>query len=154
MNPAEKAFPVLVPVDFSTATGRVVETAVEYARALRGSVRLLYVCEPVPGMVPQEDLGVMPMLQPAAPMPERSQVGRLEEWRRKLAGCGVAVEVTERRGSVVHEICEQAREDKASLIVMGSHGHGAMYDLLVGSAAHGVLKQAACPVLIVPVEGR
>lgn len=143
-------FPILVPIDFSDATTSVVETAVAYALAFGGSLRLLYVREPMPGLVPQEDLGVMPMLQPVAPMPERSQAERLEEWRQKLAGREVPVEATERRGAVVHEIGEQAKEDGSSLIVMGSHGHGAMYDLLVGSAAHGVLKHATCPVLIVP----
>lgn len=148
-------FPVLVPIDFSDATALVVETAVAHARAFGGSLHLLYVSEPMPGLVPQEDLGVMPMLQPVAPiLPERSQVDRLEEWRKKVAERGVPVEATERRGAVVHEIWEQAREDDARLIVMGSHGHGAMYDLLVGSAAHGVLKHATCPVLIVPIVSK
>jgi len=30
---------------------------------------------------------------------------------------------------------------------MGTHGHGAIYDLLVGSTTHGVLEKAPCPVL-------
>jgi nucleotide-binding universal stress UspA family protein len=34
--------------------------------------------------------------------------------------------------------------------VMGSHGHTALYDLLVGSTTHGVLMRAQCPVVIVP----
>jgi len=34
--------------------------------------------------------------------------------------------------------------------VMGSHGHGAVYNLLVGSVTAGVLKSAKCPVLVVP----
>jgi nucleotide-binding universal stress UspA family protein len=34
--------------------------------------------------------------------------------------------------------------------VMGSHGHTAFYDLLVGSTTHAVLKRAKCPVVIVP----
>jgi len=34
--------------------------------------------------------------------------------------------------------------------VMGSHGHTALYDLLLGSTTHGVLFRAPCPVVIVP----
>jgi universal stress protein A len=34
--------------------------------------------------------------------------------------------------------------------VLGSHGHTAFYDLLVGSTAAGVLKHAPCPVVVVP----
>ena len=47
-------------------------------------------------------------------------------------------------------IVEQAEKSRADYIVMGSHGHTAFYDLLVGSTTHGVLMRAKCPVLIVP----
>ena len=45
---------------------------------------------------------------------------------------------------------EQAERLTADYIVIGSHGHTAFYDLLVGSTASGVLKSASCPVVIVP----
>ena len=38
------------------------------------------------------------------------------------------------------------------LMVMGNNGHGAMYNLLVGSATKGVLKHSARPVLLVPAS--
>jgi len=37
------------------------------------------------------------------------------------------------------------------LIVMGTHGHGAMYNLLVGSVTKGVIKHSVRSVLLVPV---
>jgi nucleotide-binding universal stress UspA family protein len=37
---------------------------------------------------------------------------------------------------------------------MGSHGHNAFYDLLVGTTTHGVLRKATCPVVIVPPPQR
>ena len=40
----------------------------------------------------------------------------------------------------------------ADYIVMGSHGHTPLYDLLVGTTTHGVLKNARCPVVIVPAR--
>ena len=49
-------------------------------------------------------------------------------------------------------ILAKARSARAAYIVMGSHGHGAIYDLLVGSTTHGVLMNAPCPVLVVPPE--
>ncbi|PYJ41213.1 MAG: universal stress protein, partial [Verrucomicrobia bacterium] len=48
------------------------------------------------------------------------------------------------------EILKQADAINADLIVMGTHGHGAMYNLLVGSATKGVLKHSSRPVLLVP----
>lgn len=46
-------------------------------------------------------------------------------------------------------LAEQGRL-AADAIVLGSHGHGALYDLLVGSVAEGVLRRAPCPVVVVP----
>jgi len=62
------------------------------------------------------------------------------------------VRTVQRLGDPVTEILARARG--ASFVVMGSHGHGAMYDLLVGSTAQGVLRKAPCPVLIVPPARR
>jgi nucleotide-binding universal stress UspA family protein len=53
---------------------------------------------------------------------------------------------------VAEEILNQAGVLQADLIVMGTHGHGAMYKLLVGSATKGVLKRSKRPVLLVPVH--
>lgn len=45
-------------------------------------------------------------------------------------------------------ICEVADEDGANLIVLGSHGRGAVDRLLLGSVSHGVLNRAKVPVLV------
>jgi len=45
---------------------------------------------------------------------------------------------------------KQADAVNADFIVMGSHGHGAMYNLLVGSVTEGVLKRSTRPLLLVP----
>ena len=43
-----------------------------------------------------------------------------------------------------------ATDTEADMIVMGSHGRGAVRQLLIGSVSEGVLRAAECPVLIVP----
>ena len=45
-------------------------------------------------------------------------------------------------------ILEEARNLSAAFIVIGSHGHGAVYELLAGSTTHGVLHRAPCPVVV------
>ena len=57
-------------------------------------------------------------------------------------------------GHPVSSILAKAAATKAAYIVLGSHGHGAVYDLIVGSTTHGVLRRARCPVLVVPIRGR
>jgi nucleotide-binding universal stress UspA family protein len=47
------------------------------------------------------------------------------------------------------EIVKHARAHNINLIVMGTHGRGAMAQLLVGSVAERVVRTAPCPVLTV-----
>ena len=51
---------------------------------------------------------------------------------------------------VIPVILEQAKKLSANLVVLGMHGHGKMYDRLLGSTATLVNAHAACPVLLVP----
>jgi Universal stress protein family len=47
-----------------------------------------------------------------------------------------------------------ARPLEAAYIVLGSHGHTALYELIVGGTAAGILRDASCPVLIIPPPSR
>ncbi|WP_406630971.1 universal stress protein [Amycolatopsis sp. WGS_07] len=42
----------------------------------------------------------------------------------------------------------------AAMLVLGSHGHGRMLRMLVGSVSEYCLRHARCPVVIVPVRSR
>jgi nucleotide-binding universal stress UspA family protein len=53
------------------------------------------------------------------------------------------------RGDPVDEIVACADTIDADLIVIGSRGHGAILNALLGSVSHGVLHEARRPVLIV-----
>jgi nucleotide-binding universal stress UspA family protein len=64
----------------------------------------------------------------------------------------VPIDFSDATPPVIEEILNQADVVNADLIVMGAHGHGAMYNLLVGSATKGVLKHSARPVLLVPAS--
>ncbi len=94
-----------------------------------------------------ESLGVLYDLE------SKSAVKRLDLLQRATAKRGVPVRVVHLSGPAVPLIIDQARKVRADMIVIGSHGHTAFYDLLVGSTAHGVLKRATCPVLVVPPAG-
>jgi nucleotide-binding universal stress UspA family protein len=139
---------ILVPVDFSDVTTRVVETARQLAGAFRARIVLLNVAEPEPDFV-----GFEP-----GPVTVRQSVARdfkverqhLDELKKTAAQDGIEVQALHIQGPSVEKILHEATEQHASWIVMGSHGHGSLYELLVGSVTHGVMKGAKCPVVVVP----
>jgi len=75
---------------------------------------------------------------------------RLEALKVKFGGAEVLT--LQVQGSTPEEVLDLAKEHGATLIVMGSHGHGALYHLLVGSVTGAILKAAPCPVLVVPSD--
>jgi nucleotide-binding universal stress UspA family protein len=50
-------------------------------------------------------------------------------------------------------VLSEARRLEVELIVVGSHGHGLLFDALLGSVSAAVLRHAEVPVLVVPVRG-
>ena len=85
--------------------------------------------------------------------------GRREELERNLeavaarlrrGGFEVAVRVTS--GTPVSVICDVAREEGADLVALGTHGHSAVVNLLMGRTAQRVVQHAPCPVLTVRTE--
>jgi nucleotide-binding universal stress UspA family protein len=142
---------ILVPVDLSDATPGVVETARKMAAAFGGRVVLLHVVEPEPDFVGFDPGPASVRLTVARDY--KAEHAQLEQIKTKLASAGLDVVALQIQGSTVEKILHEAQAQEAGLIVMGSHGHGAFYELLVGSVTQGVLQEARCPVVIVPMRG-
>ncbi|WP_414661036.1 universal stress protein [Horticoccus sp. 23ND18S-11] len=139
---------ILAPVDFSGASDAVIAEAATLARALDARVVLLNIVQP-----PVLTAEYAPLLQDIAEITaagEKNAARQLEKLEEKLKGEFVTVEGVHAVGAPIAHIIEQADKVDADYIVMGSHGHTALYDLLVGSTTHGVLMRAKCPVIIVP----
>ncbi len=139
---------ILVCVDFSPVTAAVVESAVGLAEATKAQVELLHVAAPEPDFV-----GYAP-----GPGSVRDQVAKelraehrqLGELAEAFSQAGVSVSPLMIAGPTVEKILEQAERFGAELVVLGSHGHGALFDLIVGSVTQGLLRRAGVPVLVVP----
>ena len=66
---------------------------------------------------------------------------------------GLTVHTLLREGTAPADvILEEARQANADLVVMGAHGRGALYGALLGDVAQDVVRQAPCPVLLVPMK--
>ena len=59
-----------------------------------------------------------------------------------------------RASNVSHSITEYAKDNAIDLIVVGTHGRGAIQRFLIGSVAERVVRTAPCPVLTVRTDER
>jgi len=81
---------------------------------------------------------------------ERERAERtLAEAKAEAERVGLAVETVLRSGDPAGEICAVAASERARLLVIGSHGHGAVLSVLLGSVSSAVLHRASCPVVVV-----
>ena len=139
---------ILAPVDFSSATPRVIAEAVALARPLNSRLVLLHVT--LPPFVASDDVGAAETIVELTKFAEKAAGKELARLKEMLCHDGVAVETVRLTGAPALAIAEQAQTLGADYIVIGSHGHTAFYDLFIGSTTSAVLKKSPCPVVIVP----
>lgn len=146
---------ILSAIDFSGVTDDVVQNTRMLASALQAKVFLLHAIAPA---TPVFDIEAnidawMPVAKIAeSDRPELPAYDRLLEIARELQNADLDVSVSIAHNNEVDAIIEAAETSGADLIILGSHGHGALYHLLVGSVSEGVVRKAACPVVIVPAR--
>lgn len=139
---------ILVPLDFSVVSNAVLKEAVSFAQSINGHLVLMHVVQPP--VITSEYGAVMSSVQAIIAVNEETAATQLAAKKKQLTAKGLKVSIAQAVGSPVTHILEQAKKSRASYIVIGSHGHTALYDLLAGSTATGVIKRAPCPVLVVP----
>jgi nucleotide-binding universal stress UspA family protein len=140
---------VIAPIDFSRASRGVIDEAIRLARSVQGRVVVMHVVKPA--LFASE---VAPIASTSVEMTaevERVARAQLQTMQRQLMKKGISVETVCTTGSPIRRIVEQAENQAARYIVMGSHGRTALRQLVVGGTASGVLKKAACPVVVVPL---
>lgn len=141
---------ILAAIDFSPVSRRVIAEAVRLARGLRAKVVVLHAVKP-PAIVTDLAPLVGEAVQLTAEV-ERASRRNLQRWQAKLAKRHVTVETVCQQGFPIGLILGHATRLAADYIVIGSHGHTAFYDLVVGGTASGVLKRAKAAVVVVPAR--
>lgn len=141
---------ILVPVDFSAVTAAIVDHAAQFAARFDAEIALLHVAAPDPDFVGYETGPETVREHVAADLREEHR--NLQTLADSLRERGLRAHAVSVQGSTVETILERAARIHADLIILGSHGHGALYRALVGSVSEGVLREAPCPVLVVPAK--
>ena len=143
---------ILVSLDISESTDKVVDAAKQLAEAMSAKLYLMHVAEPEPDFI---GYGVGPQTVRDSVSEEfHKEHALIQELAESLRQKSLDVKGLLIQGSTVEAILKQADKLKAQMIVMGSHGRGAIYKMLVGSVSEGVLHGAKCPVLVVPTHKR
>jgi nucleotide-binding universal stress UspA family protein len=140
---------VLAPIDFSPRSDVVIEEALALARALAARVILVHAVH-LPPFLPE----VTPAFRDSVAFSSAMTAARdeLTRLQKRLAQRGATVETTCLPGAPVAVVLALAEQQGADYIVLGSHGHTALYNLVLGGTASAILQQAACRVVIVPRE--
>jgi nucleotide-binding universal stress UspA family protein len=136
---------ILVPVDFSETSRKALVYAMRMAEQFNSKVVLLNVVEPVAAA----DFGYHPVLLDIDNAMSAARK-RLEALCRdgrvptKMLG-----RVRVRCGRPYAEITDAARDLKADLIIITTHGYTGLKRVFMGSTAERVVRHAPCPVLTV-----
>lgn len=139
---------IIAAIDFSSATDRVLQFAADTALATGARLFLLHVASPDPDFVGY-DVG---------PETERQAVAeRLRREHRELQALADGLRETGLdatalliQGATVEKLLEEARRLNADMMVLGSHGRGAVGRVLLGSISEGVVRGADFPVTVIP----
>lgn len=139
---------VLIAVDRSAASARAVETVQRLLPPAATRVVIVHVAEPDPAFVGWD----------AGPGVVRDQVA--DEIRRdrhevdalatSLRAHGFDAVGRTVQGDIVATLLSEADRAGADLLVVGSHGHGAAFDLAIGSISTALIRKSTRPVLVVP----
>lgn len=140
---------ILCPIDFSEPSRRAFDRAQGLAERHDARLTVLHVL-PVEAMVPFTD--EVPAAWSAG-VTDHERARATSQVARFVGAPGTAahtLEVVVRKGLVVSEILDQARE--ADLLVVGAHGRSGFDRLVLGSVTEKLLRKAMCPVLTVPAH--
>lgn len=140
---------LLVALDFSAVTDDQLEIVQRLAAPNR-EIYLLHVAEPDPDFVGFE----------AGPEEVRDQVAKefhqeheqIQSLAGRLRDSGHQVTALLVQGPTIETILREADKVDAEVIVVGSHGRGKLFDLVVGSVSAGVIRKSTVPVLVVPTR--
>ena len=141
---------ILVPVDFSPVTMTVLKQAENVSRCMGGKIWLIHVAAPDPDFIGLS-IGPQHVRDWRAEQLHEEHRG-IQKMALELEERGVDVTPILVQGPSIETILNETEKLNIDMIIMGSHGHGALYSVLVGSVCEGILHRAKCPVMIIPAD--
>ena len=143
---------VLVPLDLSAHSRAALPYAKDLTARYGGSVlHVLHVFEdldlpPIYGDVPNPLPGAFPEIR------EKVE-GQMRQWVREADGPDVPVTYQVQSGPAIGTLLDYIDAHGIDLVVLTTHGRSGLERFLLGSVAERVMRQAPCPVYLIPTFG-
>lgn len=139
---------IVLPVDFGSATDKLVTEAIAFAKQVHGNICLIHVAPSDIGFA-IGDMGFQyfPEVEQNEIKEELQLLNKIE---KSIIEQGVSCEHLLKQGIAHDVILDYAQEKKATYIVMGSHGRSGIYDVFIGSLTKEITKNSPIPVLVIP----
>ena len=136
---------ILVATDGSDSAAEAVEFGIDLAAEHEAELILVHVV-PAMDIVPASGFGIGGAF-PHEPSLEDREL--LEDAAVRAQAYGIVATTALLTGDTVDEIVAYADSHDVDLIVVGSRGHGAIANALLGSVSRGVLAESKRPVMVV-----
>ena len=138
---------IIVPTDFSSSSEEAWRLAQRLAGMSGAELVLTHVLTEAPLF--REGPFIMPKVREVFEAARSFADAALQEWVAKARAEGLSARAALRTGVAYQEIVTLAVDERADLIVIGTHGRGGIDRALLGSVADRVIRLAPCPVLTV-----
>lgn len=152
---------ILVALDFSPADQKILKVVENLVAGLSAKVWLYHVTQPSIGMV--EYKGTLRNDESddrLDPDYARDQIAKkihhehktLQVEAEKLRSHQVEATARVVEGTPTEILLYEIDKLNIGMIVVGSHGHSALYNMLIGSVSEKIVHSSPCPVLVVPTR--
>ena len=140
---------ILHATDYSKASAPALDEAVALAKQNGAELLVLHVIDPVPPYVAGEDIGGAELYMKLEEASKREAEASMQKLMEKVRKLRVNAKSLLLRGTAHEQIVRTAKNRRANLIVIGTHGRTGLSKLLMGSVASRIVSMAHCPVLTV-----
>lgn len=134
---------VLVATDGSKYSNAAIEKAIDFAKSYGGELKIVSVVD-----VPSEFYAEAPQVVEDLIRKAKSFA---DDVRKKAEASNINASTFTAEGEAYEVITRLAKDEKADIIVMGSHGRTGLKRLLMGSVAEKTIGHSPCPVLVVKI---
>jgi nucleotide-binding universal stress UspA family protein len=153
---------ILAAIDLAASSDQIIAAAQEYAEAFSAKVYLVHVAEvgPTPGDA-AIDLSLLsdPISGPDLPINVdrddeavrlRAEHRALQGLKTKLSDAGIGATALFIEGATVEKLLLEIDRLDIDLVIIGSHSPSFLRDFFSGSTMKEVVREARCPVLVLP----